>query len=228
MGKDLNHNDPAYIESMRLFLLGKWKEAEEAFLDLEKTYPTSTFVKLILGNIHYSLGSLETSVDYYQKAVELDPEFGNAYYKLGVCYYRMGKLLKALEAFNKVVDLKNQSHAMASYFIGLINVFIGHDKPSLEGFEALRKVSPESKIANFYLAQLKIKQKNHTEAIELLEELTEVTPNFAEVHYMLGTAKFGLGKNTEAIQSFRKALELNPEDNRSRSKLTLLTDVQWP
>jgi len=45
---------------------------------------------------------------------------------------------------------------------------------------------------------------------------------------MLGTVHYGLHNNTEAIKCFQRALDLNPEDERSKTKLTLLTDVQWP
>jgi tetratricopeptide (TPR) repeat protein len=225
---ELNQSDPAYRDAMRLYLSGEWSGAESAFESLSESYPESTFVKLIQGNISYSLGNLDEAVDFYNQALDLDPNFGFAHYKLGVCYYRMGRLQQSLEAFEKVAGVESQSHAMASYFIGLINLFLGHDERAAAAFETFREKSPESMIANFYLAQLKIKRKEYEDARTLLSELAEATPDFAEVHYMLGVTHYGLHNNTEAIQCFRKALELNPEDERSKTKLTLLTEVQWP
>ncbi len=225
---ELNQNDPEYMAAMQLFLAGDWSRSETAFVSLAEKYPESSFVYLILGNIYYSLGNLNRSVEMYEKAIAINPEFGNAYYKLGVCYYRMGRLLRALEAFESVVAMKSQSHAMASYFVGLITLFLGRDDEAEDGFAQFREISPNSMIANFYLAQLKIKRKKFGEALPLLEELVAQTPHFAEVHYMLGVVQFGLHNNTEAIKCFRKALEINPDDERSKTKLTLLTDVQWP
>ena len=160
--------------------------------------------------------------------MKIRPDFGNAYYKLGVCLYRMGQLEQALEAFTAVMQSGSQSHAMASYFVGLINLFLGEDSAASEAFAEFHGLSPESRIANFYLAQLKIKQKKFEEALKLLTQLVEETPNFAEVHYMLGTVHYGLHNNTDAIKCFQRALEINPKDERSKTKLTLLTDVQWP
>lgn len=225
---ELNHSDPNYIEAMRVYLSGQWKEADEAFGKLADTYDQSTFVRLIQGNIQYSLGKLDEAVEFYQKALEINPEFGIAHYKLGVCFYRMGKLQHALESFSRVIELQNQSHAMASYFVGLINLFLGQDDAAAEGFARFRDMSAESLIANYYLAQLKIKRKEYKDALELLQELVNQTPEFAEVHYMLGVTHYGMHNNTEAIQCFRKALQINPDDQRSKTKLTLLTDVQWP
>ena len=221
-------SDPNYQEAMRLYLAGEWAEAEQAFLALSERYADSSFAHLILGNIYYSLGKLDRSVEEYQRAIEITPELGVAYYKLGVCHYRMGKLSEALESFNRVIDSGSQSHAMASYFVGLINFFLGNDESAAVAFERFRELSPESMIANYYLAQLRIKRKEFDKARDLLKQLAEETPNFAEVHYMMGVTSFGLHDNTAAMVSLRRALEINPDDVRARSKLTLISDVQWP
>lgn len=220
--------DSQYLRAMEFYLSGQWDEAAQAFRELSVTYPQESFILLLQGNIAYSRGELDRAVEFYEQAIASREDFGNAYYKMGVCYYRMGRLKKALAAFQKVVDLGDQSHAMASYFVGLIHLFLGDDESASADFARFHQLSPESMIANFYLAQLKIKHKEFPEALELLQQLAEVTPHFAEVHYMLGTVHYGLHNNTEAIQCFQRALELNPGDERSKTKMTLLTEVQWP
>jgi len=223
MSIDLSNSE--YSAAIEQYLNGKWNEARVAFEALANRFPEDHFIPLLLGNIKYSLGRLEESIGHYRDAIAMKPDFGNAYYKLGVCLYRCGRLEEGLAAFMKVMQLRDQSHAMASYFVGLINHLLGSDPAALEGFTSLRRISPESKIANFYLAQLKMKERKYDEALELLNELASAAPNLAEVHYMLGTAQFRLHNNTEAIKSYRRTLELNPEDNRARSVLELLIDV---
>ena len=224
--KELNYSDPAYNEAMSHYLAGDWEAAEPHFVDLCVKYEKSTFVRLILGNIYYSLGKLDAAIEKYQEAVFVDPEFGLAYYQLGVCFYRKGHLNRALEAFRMVAGTK-QNHAMASYYIGLINMYLGKDEQAAEGFHRFKEQSPESMIANLYLGQLKLKVKDYKGALGPLLELVERTPQFAEVHYMLGTVYFGMHDNTRAVQCFRRALQINPEDERSKAKLTLLTDMQF-
>ncbi len=222
------YSDQEYLTAMSHFLAGDWDAAQKAFADLDKKYTEEPFIKLLRGNVDYSRGDLDEAVEQYNAAIALNPSYGNAYYKLGVCYYRMGELDKALDAFNQVVEMKDQSHAMASYFVGLIDLFLGRDHKASKAFEQFHKMSPESRIANFYLAHMKVRQKEFGEALKLLKELVEATPGFAEVHYLLGVAHYGLHNNTEAVKCFQRALEINPEDERSRSKLALITEVQWP
>jgi tetratricopeptide (TPR) repeat protein len=200
--KNLNQSDPAYISAMTQFMEGDWKSAEQSFLSLKSQYPESSFVRLTLGNIYYSMGKLNQSIESYEEALEIEPEWGVAYYKIGVTYFRAGKLIKSLEAFNKVLELRNQSHAMASYFVGLINFFLGRDEVSDSAFTQFHEIAPESMIANYFLAEIKIKKNHFNEAIALLEELLEETPNLSEAWYMLGQSYYGLHRNTDAIKAF--------------------------
>jgi tetratricopeptide (TPR) repeat protein len=140
----------------------------------------------------------------------------------------MGQLERSLESFDALLSMKGQGHAMASYFFGLINQFLGNDEEAEKGFSILRRESRQSLIANYYLAQLKLKQGKYPEALELLEELLRATPNLSEAHYLKGMAFMGMHKNMEAIGCFRKTLEHNPEDKRARGNLEMLTEVPEP
>ncbi len=215
--------DPEYIRGMEHYLCAEWPEAEEAFMGLERKYKDSTYVLLMLGEIYYSTGRLEKSLEMYKRALSINPENTLFHYKIGVCAYRAGKLEEAFASFEKVLETESASHAMASYFIGLIGFFLGYEKKSEKGFEELRKVSSESKIANYFLAQLKIKNNKLGEAIPLLEELLEVTPGFAEIYYFLADAYYRSHDITRAIRCARKAVELNPNDRRSGAMLEYLT-----
>ncbi|HUX14573.1 MAG TPA: tetratricopeptide repeat protein [Spirochaetia bacterium] len=224
---ELNQSDQKFIEAMSFQLSGDWKNAEKAFVGLTEKYPENHFLYFLLGTNCYSQGKLNTAIDHFRKSIYLKPDFGNAYYELGVCQYRVGKLQHALESFTKVGELKNQSHAMALYYVGLINFMLGQDAAASDAFARFREVSPESRIANFYLGQLKLKRNEFADALEPLNQLVEETPHFAEVQYMLGVAHYGLHNNMEAIRHFRRALDINPNDQRSKTRLALLTDTPW-
>lgn len=222
MSLDLSDTD--YVEAIEHYLNGEGADAKRVLEALSVRYPKDHFIPFLLGNTMYSLGRMSEAINYYLHAIELKPDFGHAYYKLGVAYYRCGRLEKGLAAFKRVIELKDQSHAMATYFAGLINHLLGNDEAALEGFTRLRTVSPESLIANFHLAQLRMKQRRYGEALSLLTDLSEVSPNLAEVHYLIGTVQYRMHSNSEAIKSFRRTLELSPHDTRAQSILELLVE----
>ena len=221
----LDLSDSATADAVRMHLLGDREGARKALDGLVARHPRNYFFHYLLGETKYSLGLLDEAVSHYQEAIALKPDFGVAFYKMGTCFYRRGLLERSLECFTTLLSMKGQGHAMASYFFGLINQFLGNDAEAEEGFRVLRGESAQSLIANYYLAQIKIKHNRHGEALELLDELLKLTPNLAEVHYLKGIVFLGLHRNTEAIQCFRRTLELNPTDKRARGNLEMLTDA---
>jgi len=221
-------DDPAFIEGMEAFLVGDWAEARESFETLYKHFPHSNHIVFILGNICYSLGELDLAIEYYEKTIELNGNCGNAYYRMGVTYFKMGKFAEALESFRKSSEVKGSRHVMVHYYMGLITMHLGRDEEAISHFDILRQSSPKTKMADFFEAQLKIKRHEFEPAIELLKDFLEVSPDFAEAHYLLGEAHMGLYRNIEALGFYRKALELNPADRRSALKVSTLSSTDWP
>jgi tetratricopeptide (TPR) repeat protein len=227
--KDLfDLSQPETAEAIQQYLLGDRAAARVAFEKLVAREPRNYFFHYILGETKYAIGLLDEAVGHYKTAIDAKPDFGVAYYKMGVCYYRMGQLEKSLECFSTLMAMKDQGHAMASYFFGLINQLLGNDAEAENGFSILRKASRQSLIANYYLAQLKLKQGKYAEALALLDELLQATPGLAEARYLEGMVFMALHRNIEAIGSFRKTLELNPQDKRARGNLEMLTEVPEP
>jgi tetratricopeptide (TPR) repeat protein len=216
---------PEFMSMMSSYLSGNRDDAEKAVVELLRKFPKDSNLQMLLGNIKYTVGLLREASTHYEKALELDPALCQAWHKLGVCYVRMGKLNEALHAFKKNVESACGSHAMSFYWMGLINSFVGDDDNALEAFTLLHRESPESLLANFFLAQLRMRRNEHAEALRLLQELQAVSPEFAEVHYMMGMVYESMHKNIEAIQCFRKTIELNPGDKRARLEYERLFEV---
>jgi tetratricopeptide (TPR) repeat protein len=221
---DSFHTGPEFISGMRSYMGGNRDSSLKTLSDLLAKNPNDASLHVLLGNLEYSQGTLTQSAEHYVKALELAPGMCQAWYKLGVCYVRMGKLREALAAFTKNVDAECGTHVMSYYWMGLINNFLGNDEKALEAFSILRRESPESLLANFFLAQLYSKRNDHAKALELLEELVKMSPDFAEAHFLIGQAYAGLYKNIEAIRSFRRAVELNPDDKRAKMMLDHYTE----
>lgn len=221
---DSFHTGPDFIKGMRSYMGGTRDASLKTLSDLLEKNPDDASLHVLLGNLQYSQGTLSESAVHYVRALELAPGMCQAWYKLGVCYVRMGKLSEALSAFTKNVDGACGTHVMSYYWMGLINNFLGNDEKALEAFSILRRESPESLLANFFLAQLYSKRNEHAKALELLEELVKMSPDFAEAHFLIGQAYAGLYKNIEAIRSFRRAVELNPDDKRAKMMLEHYTE----
>ena len=220
--------EPAFITGMEAFLTGNWIVARDSFLVLYKDYSNNENITFILGNIYYSLGDLDKSIQYYKETIGLQTECGNTFYKMGVSYFKMGKFNKSLKVFKLSTQVRGSEHVMVYYYMGLISMHLSKDEDALEYFKKLRELSPQTKMALFFEAQLRIKRHEFEPAIELLCHVLENSPTFAEAHYLLGVCYMGVHKNMKALGSFKKALKLNPSDKRSSLKIDNLSCTDWP
>ncbi|HET6451031.1 MAG TPA: tetratricopeptide repeat protein [Spirochaetia bacterium] len=218
------HSGPEFISGMRTYMAGDREKSLATLGELLEKNPNDASLHVLIGNLLYSQGSLAESAQHYERALQLAPAMCQAWYKLGVCYVRMGKLREARTAFQKNVEADCGTHMMSYYWMGLINNFMGHDELAQEAFSVLRKESPESLLANYFLAQLHMKRNEHAKALELLEELVKTSPDFAEAHFLLGEAYAGLYRNFDAVRCFRRAVELNPDDRRAQMMLEHYTE----
>lgn len=217
-------DDPAFTEAMEELLMGDQAVAKDSFLRLEERYPDDEHITYHLAIIFYGLGDLEKSIEYCKKTIELREDSGNAHYRMGVCYFRMGKFAEAFQEFKLSTQSEGSLQAMVYYYMGLISMYLGDDDDAIDYFGQLRQASPQTKMALFLEAQLRIKKRAFDPAVELLQEFLEDSPDFAEAHHMLGVAYMGLHKNMKALCAFSKALELDPEDKRSARAVDRLTD----
>ena len=219
-----SRNDPAFTEANEELLMGDQAVARESFLRLEERYPDDEHITYTLGIIYYGLGDLEKSIEYCKKTVALREGSGNAHYRMGVCYFRMGKFADALREFKLSTQIEGSRQAMVYYYMGLISMYVGEDDKAIDYLGQLRQESPQTKMALFLEAQLRIKKRAFEPAAELLQEFLEDSPDFAEAHHLLGVAYMGLHKNMKALRSFSRALELDPDDKRSARAVDRLTD----
>ncbi|WP_152534729.1 rhomboid family protein [Bacillus cihuensis] len=74
----------------------------KASIDKMENHPWSSFV---LGNIEFERGNYQDASINYEESVKQKPEFHEAYYYLGLCYYKLNRMEEAKKQIQKAVDL---------------------------------------------------------------------------------------------------------------------------
>lgn len=107
------------LNDEQLVLLGRcyyynrdYNKAENTISSVIRNSTSDKLAYFTMGNIKNKLNKLDEAIDMWEKAIELDPEYCEAYYNLGVGYYKKKNILKAREYWSKVPLLHPDSDTL--------------------------------------------------------------------------------------------------------------------
>ena len=89
-----------------LYSQGQLRQALKQATALVQQFPMSVVLYNIQGAVLQELGQLDLSIDAYNKALAIEPNYADAYYNMGMALQRQGKLEKAMKAYNKTLAIK--------------------------------------------------------------------------------------------------------------------------
>jgi arylsulfatase A-like enzyme/Flp pilus assembly protein TadD len=111
------------------------KKALEQALSLDPRYPLTHFnygkLNEWLGMKNQDGRAIGSSLENYKKAIELDPEFADAYIALGVVYLRSGEVKGGIFCLEKALEIQPDSQ-LAVYNLGLAYLNSGDRSKALE------------------------------------------------------------------------------------------------
>jgi tetratricopeptide (TPR) repeat protein len=115
---------------------GKYESAVQLIQKAIKNYPNAIFYGN-LGMVYNALEKENESVENFEKALELNPEYPNSYlanYNLGISYKSNGEFDKALVHYNKAIE-KNKDFFDAYWNRGVLLLLLGKLKEGFEDYE---------------------------------------------------------------------------------------------
>lgn len=150
----------------------------------------------------------KAALEYYVKALKLDPDSENALFGLGRCYENMRNASMALEYFDKAIEV-NPKCAPAFYHRGSVYEYIlrKHDK-ALENYTQFIALEPDDEDGYFRRALvLKMSGKNEQADADFSKAI-EIKPNWSSPYLYRGEVRAARGKYAEAVADYTKAIEL--------------------
>ncbi|MFC2088920.1 adenylate/guanylate cyclase domain-containing protein [Calditrichota bacterium] len=175
--------------------------------------------ELLLKGSYFFLKSyehIEKAMGYFQKAVELDPNYAEAYAYIGELYlYYIGFLstsdafAKARTAAQKAISL-NEFEPRAHKVLAYIHLFYDWDwEATLSEYnKSIQHGQQEqNEFITYYYIFVK---KDYDRAIRISEQILETDPLRVESHWQLGMCNYFAARFEEALVSYNNALELNP------------------
>ncbi len=159
-------------------------------------------------------GNFDEAIAKFTEALGANAQCSDCYYNIGVAYTDKKDLDKAVEAFNKAIEIKPTVEA----YNGLVDVYTRQRKVD-EAAAAGKKVaeltpttlgSVVSPDATYNQGVVALNAGDMAEAKKQFEATVAAKPDHAEAHYQLGNVFVGAGNFADAVKEFETYLRLAP------------------
>lgn len=151
-------------------------------------------------------------INYFSKALELNPRFAPAYEKRGLHYYFQEKYDKVIEDFTHYIRLV-PNKADAYRMLGMAYLKIGNYEKAIVNFDRAINLAPEMSAAFGYRAEALRLNDQMNEAIEDANRAIALESDLqilSDIYRTRAKAYQELGEEISANADFKKAADIDP------------------
>jgi tetratricopeptide (TPR) repeat protein len=153
----------------------------------------------------------EKALPYFDKAVESDNNYAEAWAQSGFCKEKLGRHSEAIEASKKAVNLRPSAE---SYFnIGLANYYLKQYREAAEGYRQSIKIDPYNAADAWYALGLVYRDWGKADdEIQAYKQAIRLRQDYTSAYERLGSRYFKSKKYAEAIEIFKQLTMMKPGD----------------
>jgi tetratricopeptide (TPR) repeat protein len=191
---------------------GYYPQALQALQEAERIAPSNAEVKHNLGKVYYHLNERAKAIEFYQKALALDPGLTDVHNSLGVAYMANKDYDKARGEFQHCLnDLAYTDAAMSRLNMGLLEENMNNPEGAIPHYQRLiannEKISPS---AYFRLGRIAYNKGDFRQAVDYLTPAVRQSPEYAEAFFLLGRSYEDMGYFDEAAENYGRCVVLEP------------------
>ncbi len=152
---------------------------------LTRQYPKSFIAWDLLGATNKLLGNFEEALKNFKKAIEINPDYENAYYNMGVVLLdNYDKPKEAIDSFRKCLSLNSQN-AAAHNNIGNSLRSLGRLKEAIYALNKSTLIEPNNAVYYSNTGNVLRDLGEFNKAIETYNKAILLKPDYAEAYYNL-------------------------------------------
>ena len=164
-----------------------------------------------LGAAYYQQGKLEIALDEFNRAVEIDPTYAQAYNGLGLVYAALNEDVKADASFKRAIQVQPGSSESHNNYGSFLCAHKRYDESITQFLEAVKNPlysTPNLAYANAGICSVR---KNDTKNAEVyLNKALQIEPLTYSAAYQLADIQFKRGDVTNAQKTLQNALIGSP------------------
>ena len=200
---------------------GCWHNTEMLFQHALAVTQNNVVACNKLASFYSRQGRMTEAMDYYARALRINPDDANVLYDLGNAFAQQGDWDNAIGSYRHALQVTpNQADILNNLGFALATKKQFAD--AIACFEAALKLNPDSASTHNNLAAVLHGEHRLAEAAQHYREALRVTPDDPRICVNLGDTLIKLGNPAEAISCYQAALRLKPGDPKIKARLQAL------
>ncbi len=192
--------------------VGDLTKANQAYYQGFSLEPDKVSAKnhFLLGNKLLEQRKAKSAIACYRRAITLEPDLIDAYWKLGEILLAIGNHQGAIACYQQA--LKVSPNQARSYF--LLGQALYQQKrwqPALACYQKASNLEPDNADIQHNLGEVLAQEQQWSEAATAYRKAIAINPDNSWSHNNLGNVLLKLKKWSEAAECFRQAIKLRPD-----------------
>jgi tetratricopeptide (TPR) repeat protein len=160
----------------------------------------------------------EKALPYFDKAVESDGNYAEAWAQSGFCKEKLGRHAEAIEASKKAVNLRPSAE---SYFnIGLANYYLKQYREAADAYRQAIKLDPYNAADAQYALGLVYRDWGKADdEIQAYKAAIRLRPDYMSAYERLGSRYVKSKKFADAVEVYKQLASLRPGDATAPNSL---------
>jgi tetratricopeptide (TPR) repeat protein len=160
----------------------------------------------------------EKALIYFDKALDSDSNYAEAWAQAGFCNEKLGRHAAAIEASKKAVNLRPSAE---SYFnIGLANYYLKQYREAAEAYRQSIKIDPYNAADAYYALGLVYRDWGKVDdEVQAYKQAIRLRPDYVNAFERLGAYYLKSKKYAEAIEAFKQVATLKPGDPGAQNNI---------
>jgi tetratricopeptide (TPR) repeat protein len=201
--------------------MGFAKKSEDKIYYSATLDPNNPLFKMSIAYLYHQRMQFDQALKEYQKIIDIDDQFAEAYFNMADIYIQQKKLDMALSTYDKINQFRpnfNNLHLM----IGKIYLQQGKAKAAKEEFIKELEGNRNNVAGYQMLGSQLYQERDFVNASKILSRAVEMQPTNAQYIYYLGICYINTNQFALAQTQFEKVLELAPGNPQALQALAFV------
>src|SRR6267142_821695 len=160
----------------------------------------------------------EKALPYFEKAVESDNNYAEAWAQAGFCREKLGRHAEAIDASKRAVILRPSAESF--FNLGLANYYLKQYREAVENYRQAIRIDPYNAADAYYGLGLVYRDWGRADdEIQAYKQAIRLRQDYTSAYERLGSRYLKSKKYVEAIEIFKQLLALKPGDANAPNSL---------